>query len=97
MALPTLTPEQRDAALAEARETRQARSALLEQVKTGETTIAQIIDRGQSDLVAGKIKVTQLVRALPATARRRPTPCCTRWASTRDPAARRAAHAVGRD
>jgi hypothetical protein len=65
MALPTLTPEQRDNALAKARETRQARAALLSEIKSGETTIHDVLDRAQSDPVAGKIKVSQLVRSLP--------------------------------
>jgi hypothetical protein len=65
MALPTLTPEQRDNALAKARETRQARAALLSEIKSGETTIPDVLDRAQSDPVAGKIKVSQLVRSLP--------------------------------
>jgi hypothetical protein len=65
MALPTLTPEQREAAQAKSREARQARSALLAGIKTGDESIPAVLDRGKSDPIAGKTKVSQLVRALP--------------------------------
>ena len=65
MALPTLTPEQREAAQAKSREARQARSALLAGIKSGDETIPAVLDRGRSDPIAGKTKVSQLVRALP--------------------------------
>lgn len=65
MALPTLTPEQRDAALAKAREARQARSNLLADITSGQDTVPAVLARAQSDPVAGKTKVSQLVRAMP--------------------------------
>ncbi len=65
MALPTLTPEQRAAALAKAHQARQARSSLLAGFSNGEDTVAAVLDRAESDPVAGKTKVAQLVRALP--------------------------------
>jgi hypothetical protein len=65
MALPTLTPEQRDAALAKAREARQARKTLLDDIRSGAETVSAVVDRAQSDPVAGKTKVSQVVRALP--------------------------------
>jgi hypothetical protein len=65
MALPTLTPEQREAAQAKSREARQARSALLAGIKSGDETIPAVLDRGKNDPIAGKTKVSQLVRALP--------------------------------
>ena len=45
MALPTLTPEQREAAQAKSREARQARSALLAGIKSGDETIPAVLDR----------------------------------------------------
>ena len=63
MALPTLTPEQREAAQAKSREARQARSALLAGIKSGDESIPAVLDRGKSDPIAGKTKVSQLVRA----------------------------------
>jgi hypothetical protein len=65
MALPTLTPEQRDAALAKSREARQARKTLLAGISSGAETIPAVLRRAQSDPIAGKTKVSQLVRALP--------------------------------
>jgi hypothetical protein len=65
MALPTLTPEQRDAALAKSRDAHQACTTLLAGIKSGAETIPAVLDRAQSDPVAGKTKVSQLVRALP--------------------------------
>lgn len=63
MALPVLSPEQRQEALAKAREARAARSALLADLKTGTLTLAYVL--GRDDDLARKTKVAQLVRALP--------------------------------
>ena len=65
MAIPTLTPQQREAALAKAGEARKARTALLAGIKSGAETIPAVLHRAPSDPVAGKVKVSQLVRALP--------------------------------
>jgi hypothetical protein len=65
MALPTLSPEQRAEALEKAQAARQARKRLLEQIKSGELTIAQVLDQGKSDSVVAKTKVSALVGALP--------------------------------
>ena len=64
MPLPTLTPEQRAAALAKATEARQARSALLAEVKSGALTLEQILDRADDEVVK-KTRVQQVLRALP--------------------------------
>ena len=45
MALPTLSPEQRQAALQKAREARTARSALLADLKAGTLTLADVLGR----------------------------------------------------
>jgi hypothetical protein len=63
MALPVLSPEQRQEALAKAREARAARSALLAEVKAGTLTLAGVLDR--DDDLARKTKVAQVLRALP--------------------------------
>ena len=100
MALPTLTPEQRDAALAKARQARQARSNLLADITSGQDTVPAVLARAQSDPVAAKTKVSQLVRAIPGyglqdqrPARtgshpRRPTGRGPRWPPTRGTAGR---------
>lgn len=65
MALPTLSPEQRAQALEKAQAARQARKQLLEQIRSGELTIAQVLDRGKDDPVVAKTKVSALVQAVP--------------------------------
>ena len=64
MPLPTLTPEQRADALAKATEARQARSALLAEVKSGALTLEQVLDRADNEVVK-KTRVQQVLRALP--------------------------------
>jgi hypothetical protein len=63
MALPTLTPEQRQAALAKASEARKARSELLAALKSGTTSMIEVLAR--EDDVAKKTKVAAAVKALP--------------------------------
>jgi hypothetical protein len=65
VALPNLTPEQRQAALAKAAEARQARTQLLSDIKAGKQTIKAVLDRAKEDSVVGKTKVAPLVKALP--------------------------------
>ena len=64
MPLPTMTPEQRTDALAKAAEARQARSALLAQVKSGALTLEQVLNRADNEVVK-KTRVQQVLRALP--------------------------------
>jgi hypothetical protein len=63
MALPTLTPEQRQASLEKAREARTARSAMLADLRAARLTLADVLDR--DDDLARKTKVAHVVRALP--------------------------------
>jgi hypothetical protein len=63
MALPTLTPEQRQAALAKASEARKARSELLAALKAGTIGMTEVLAR--EDDVAKKTKVAAAVKALP--------------------------------
>jgi hypothetical protein len=63
MALPTMTPEQRQAALAKAAEARAARTAMLNEVKQGKLTLTAVL--GRDDDTAKKTRVSQLLRALP--------------------------------
>lgn len=63
MALPTLTPEQRQAALAKAAEARKARGELLASVKSGQTSVADVF--GREDDTAKRVKVVQVLRAVP--------------------------------
>jgi antitoxin (DNA-binding transcriptional repressor) of toxin-antitoxin stability system len=66
MSLPTLTPEQRAAALAKATEARTARAELLAGIKAGTTSVADVITRAEEgDEIAARTKVAALLKALP--------------------------------
>ncbi|GAB3162231.1 integration host factor, actinobacterial type [Amycolatopsis sp. cg9] len=66
MALPTLTPEQRNAALAKAAAARTARSELLRALKAGETTLADVLAKADADdEIVKKTKVLAVLKALP--------------------------------
>lgn len=63
MSLPTLTPEQREQALARAAEVRKARSAALAELKNGTIALADFLVT--DDEVLKRTKVKQVVMALP--------------------------------
>lgn len=69
MALPPLTPEQRAAALEKAAAARRARAELKVRLKTQGTSLAELLDSGQSDSPLGqavaKMRVVALLEALP--------------------------------
>ena len=73
MPLPTLTPEQRAAALAKAAEMRKARAELKEQLKAGKTTLTAVLDRAETDDVVGKLKVSAVLQSLPGIGKIRAT------------------------
>ena len=63
MALPTMTPEQRAAALEKAAEARKARANLKAAIKAGEKTVAEVLN---SDCeIAKKTKVSAILMAVP--------------------------------
>lgn len=65
MALPQLTDEQRKEALAKAAEARKARAELKEQLKRGDVTLKEVLDKASSDEIIGKTKVSALLESLP--------------------------------
>jgi hypothetical protein len=65
VALPPLTPEQRAAALEKAAAARRTRAALKVQLKNRETTLSDVLKRGESDEAIGKLKVLAVLEALP--------------------------------
>ncbi len=65
MPLPTLTPEQRTAALAKAAEARRARAALKVRLKSSGTTLADVLASGETDEVIGKMKVVAVLESMP--------------------------------
>ena len=64
MALPTLTPEQRQQALAKAAEARKKRAELKGELKSGKKTLKDVLARSGDDTV-GKMKVTNVLESLP--------------------------------
>ena len=69
MPLPTLSDEQRRAALEKAAEIRRARADLKEQLKTGQTTLPKVLDRVATDEMVSKLRVSALLQALPGVGR----------------------------
>jgi hypothetical protein len=66
MPLPTLTPEQRQQALEKAAEARRKRAELKGQLKSGNVTLADVLNREDDDTV-GKMKVASVLESLPGT------------------------------
>jgi hypothetical protein len=61
---PQLSPEQRAAALEKAAEARRVRAAVREALRTGQTTLTDVLARSEEDIIAG-MKVKALLTALP--------------------------------
>jgi hypothetical protein len=60
-----LSPEQRAAALEKAAEIRKARAELKDQLKSGKTSLASVLDRAENDDVVGKLKVSAVLQSMP--------------------------------
>ncbi|MEO5746216.1 MAG: integration host factor, actinobacterial type [Terracoccus sp.] len=69
MALPPLTAEQRAAALAKAAAARRERAAVKNRLKYSSGSLSEVIDDGKIDPVIGKMKVTELLEAMPGVGR----------------------------
>ena len=65
MAIPQLSTEQLESARAAATEARRARAQLKDQVKSGALTLSQALDKALEDDVLARVKVVDLLRALP--------------------------------
>ncbi|MDD6289782.1 MAG: integration host factor, actinobacterial type [Eggerthellales bacterium] len=64
MAIPTLTKEERQAALEKAKAARIQRAEIREQLRTGKLSVAQVVAM-REDEVVGRMKVTTLIETLP--------------------------------
>ncbi|HEX2031107.1 MAG TPA: integration host factor, actinobacterial type [Actinomycetota bacterium] len=64
MPLPTLTEEQRRQALAKAAEARKRRAELKERLKSGRSSLKDVLSMGGDDVV-GKMKVSSVLEAMP--------------------------------
>jgi hypothetical protein len=62
---PSLTPEQRTAALAKAAEARRARAEVKERLKMGSVSFRQVLLDAESDEMIGGIKVLAILESLP--------------------------------
>ncbi|MCC2592958.1 30S ribosomal protein S13 [Tessaracoccus sp. OS52] len=65
MAIPQLSPEQLESARSAATAARRARANLKEQVRTGEVSLGAALERAMDDDVLSRVKVVDLLRALP--------------------------------
>jgi len=66
MALPpSLSPEQRQAALEKAAAARRARAELKERLKMGSISLAELLEEAERDETIGKTKVLAAIEALP--------------------------------
>ena len=62
---PSLTPEQRQAALAKAAEARRARAEIKERLKMGSITLAELLQQAENDDMVAGIKVLAVLESLP--------------------------------
>ncbi len=65
MALPPLTPEQRQAALEKAAASRRERAAVKNRLKHSGATIAEVLSEGEVNEVIGKMRVMELLQSMP--------------------------------
>ncbi len=62
---PSLTPEQRQAALAKAAEARRVRAEVKEKLKMGSLSLKELFDQGDRDDILAKLKVVSVLESLP--------------------------------
>ena len=62
---PTLTPEQRHAALQKAAEARRVRADLKERLKMGSVSFSELLDQATDDEIVAKTKVLSVLESLP--------------------------------
>lgn len=62
---PSLSPEQRQAALQKAAAARRLRAEIKDKLKIGSVTLQEVINQGDTDEMVGKMKVLSLLESLP--------------------------------
>lgn len=92
MAIPTLSPEQLQAARAAATESRRVRAALKNKVRDGSLTLAEAIDKCGADDVLAHIRVVDLLKSVPRIGEKRASEIMARY----DIAANRRVRGLGR-
>ena len=65
MALPPLTPEQRQAALDKAAASRRERAEVKNRLKNSGASIVDVLHQGQTNEVIGKMRVKELLQSMP--------------------------------
>lgn len=65
MALPILTPEQRQAALAKAAQARQLRAEVKNRLKHSGATLSEVIAESRANEVIAKLRVIDLLQSMP--------------------------------
>jgi len=65
VALPPLTPEQRAAALEKAAEARRVRAEVKNRLKHSGASVFDVIEKGRTDDIIGKMKVSALLESMP--------------------------------
>jgi len=65
VALPPLTPEQRQAALEKAAAARRERAEVKNRLKNSGASISEVLQQGQVNEVIGKMKVLDLLQSVP--------------------------------
>jgi hypothetical protein len=66
---PPLSEEQRRQALEKAAEARRKRAELKEQLKSGRTSLKELLERSNADDIVGKMKVSAVLESLPGVGR----------------------------
>ncbi len=62
---PSLSPDERQAALDKAAAVRRLRAELKEKLKMGSLSLKELLDQGESDEVVAKMKVVSVLESLP--------------------------------
>ncbi|KRF35980.1 integration host factor, actinobacterial type [Nocardioides sp. Soil805] len=65
MALPPLTPEQRQAALDKAAASRRERAEVKNRLKNSGASLMDVVREGQDNEVVGKMRVVELLQSMP--------------------------------
>lgn len=65
MALPPLTPEQRQAALEKAAASRRERAEVKNRLKNSGVSVLEVLHEGQENEVIGKMRVVDLLQSMP--------------------------------
>lgn len=71
MALPTLSSEQRAAALAKAAAARRTRAAWKERLKRGDVTLSEVLEAAGTEETVGRMRVAEVLESLPRVGKAR--------------------------